>query len=65
MIAAAPTIPSVTEQITTHFHIYTETLPICDKYYILYWQARYRRANRDRTPCGLRLSAGLGSTRPM
>lgn len=32
---------SLTEIITTHFHVPTEYLPVCDKYYVLYWQARY------------------------
>lgn len=32
---------SVTEAITTQFHLSTDILRICDKYYILYWQSRY------------------------
>lgn len=32
---------SLTEAITTHFHVPTEYLPVCDKYYVLYWQSRY------------------------
>jgi hypothetical protein len=36
-----PVIPSLTEAITTHFHIPTDYLRVCDKHYVLYWQARY------------------------
>jgi len=42
--------PSVTETITTHFHVPTEHLRICDKYYILYWQARYLYTQLLRSP---------------
>jgi hypothetical protein len=41
---------STTEIITTHFHVPTETLPICDKYYILYWQARFLYTQLLRSP---------------
>ena len=44
------TAPSVTETITTHFHVPTEHLRICDKYYILYWQARYLYTQLLRSP---------------
>ena len=27
--------------IVTQFHLPTETIKLCDKYFILYWQARY------------------------
>lgn len=32
---------SITETITHYFHLPTEHLKICDKYYILYWQAKH------------------------
>ena len=40
-IAATAKPLSVTEAVTTQFHMPTEMLGICDKHYILYWQARY------------------------
>ena len=41
---------STSEIITTHFHLPTETLRICDKYYILYWQARHVYTQLLRSP---------------
>jgi len=32
---------SLTEAITTQFHLPVEYLRVCDKHYVLYWQARY------------------------
>ena len=58
MNTAAPTIPSVTETITTHFHVPTEHLRICDKYYILYWQARYLYTQLLRSPRIIREQIG-------
>ena len=43
-------VPSLTEIITTHFHIPTESLSVCDKYYVLYWQARYLYTQLLRSP---------------
>jgi hypothetical protein len=51
---STPTKVSTTEIITTHFHVPTETLPICDKYYILYWQARFLYTQLLRSPRILR-----------
>jgi hypothetical protein len=34
-------LPSLTEAITTSFTVPTDYLRVCDKYYVLYWQARY------------------------
>ena len=49
--AALPTKDaSITEQITTHFHLPTDTLRICDKYYILYWQSRFLYTQLLRSP---------------
>jgi hypothetical protein len=52
------TTPSVTETITTHFHVPTEHLRICDKYYILYWQARYLYTQLLRSPRIIREGIG-------
>ena len=41
---------SLTEIITTHFHVPTESLSVCDKYYILYWQSRYVYTQLLRSP---------------
>jgi len=49
-IAATAKPLSVTEAVTTCFHMPTEMLGICDKYYVLYWQARYVYTQLLRTP---------------
>lgn len=41
---------NLTEAITTQFHVPTEYLRVCDKYYILYWSARYVYAQLLRSP---------------
>ena len=41
---------SLTEIITTHFQVPTESLSVCDKYYILYWQSRYVYTQLLRSP---------------
>ena len=58
MNTAATTIPSVTETITTRFHVPTEHLRICDKYYILYWQSRYLYTQLLRSPRIIREGIG-------
>jgi len=52
--AAPQKSTNVTEIITTYFHVPTETLPICDKYYILYWQSRFLYTQLLRSPRILR-----------
>lgn len=41
---------SLTEAVTTHFHIPTDYLRVCDKYYVLYWQARFVYTQLLRSP---------------
>lgn len=41
---------SLTEAVTAHFHLPHEYIHSCDKYYILYWQARYVYTLLLRTP---------------
>jgi len=36
-----PATLSLTEAITTSFNLPTDYLRVCDKHYVLYWQARY------------------------
>lgn len=43
-------LPSVTEAITTQFHLPVEYLRICDKHYVLYWQARHVYVQLLRSP---------------
>ena len=42
--------PSLTEAVTTHFHMPTDYLRVCDKYYVLYWQARFLYTQLLRSP---------------
>ena len=48
-ILTAPN-PSLTEAVTTHFHMPTDYLRVCDKYYVLYWQARFLYTQLLRSP---------------
>jgi hypothetical protein len=41
---------SLTEAVTTHFHMPTDYLRVCDKYYVLYWQARFLYTQLLRSP---------------
>jgi hypothetical protein len=42
--------PSLTEAITTQFHLPIEYLRVCDKHYVLYWQARFLYTQLLRSP---------------
>ena len=50
---------SLTEAVTTSFHMPTDYLGVCDKYYVLYWQARYVYTQLIRTPRIIREQIGF------
>ena len=50
---------SLTEAVTTHFHMPTDYLRVCDKYYVLYWQARFLYTQLLRSPRIIREQAGF------
>lgn len=49
---------SLTEAITTQFHLPIEYLRVCDKHYVLYWQARHIYIQLLRSPRIVRESIG-------